>query len=574
MSFFFLTAILPVIVTGTFLFAENKAKLQERYTSLMRAAEMLVQERLKGDLEKLELIANQASFLSISEKMLQYLQSGKSRDLALTLNRLRDSRDLDIVALINSNGQIVESTAPFNDTSEASFKALINAALKGKSVGTIERLKMNKSSQAGLMYIAISPVFAEIDKGKQNKIIGALFIGQSFQSNNSFKQLSGHLSVLKLKVLDHLPASKLKQNIFQKTPFLSVSSKEENPLIQFKHYQGTVLPLKNYFQQTVAYLVIGVSQRIEEQLNYENITFSAIYLSVALLLITLAGFWFNHFFISPINKVAKACEEVVEGNLEAHVDEKSAKGEVQKTIKNFNQMISQLREDEQMRASFISALSHDLRTPLLAQKRVFELLEEAGQEAKDKTKSFLSALYKNNQHLLSMVNILVETYQYEAGKIKLVLEELDLNELMNECCAKLSPLAESKSIAIINTIGQIKFQADSQELKRVFINLISNAIENIPCKKQITLSANIDKNRLKIQIQDNGPGIAPEHLEHIFDRYYSVSLTKQKIGSGLGLYISKMIVEAHAGTIVVKSPTGQGTVFTINLPLQEEVSRK
>lgn len=228
-----------------------------------------------------------------------------------------------------------------------------------------------------------------------------------------------------------------------------------------------------------------------------------------------------------------------------------------------------LQENERLRSNFVSALTHDLRTPLIAQKRLIELLKDMGESGRDKQDFLMHGLEKNNENLLDMVNKLLETYQYVEGRIVLVLEQFNLVMLVEECFQEMKEIAEDKQIRLSNAIGVDLFPvtADRGLLKRVLINLIGNAIENIPEYCEITLSAHRHADSWGLCVADNGMGISSELLPNLFERYFPRSTGQhRKIGSGLGLFICKMIVELHEGEIKVESNVGQGATFCITIP--------
>lgn len=243
--------------------------------------------------------------------------------------------------------------------------------------------------------------------------------------------------------------------------------------------------------------------------------------------------------------------------------------ELQEANERLSETLGQLQESEQLRSTFISALTHDLRTPLVAQERAVELFLSNQSKIPPKLGELAEKLYKSNQGLLEMVNLLLETYQYEAGKITLLWEPVHLYQLVETCFSDVAALAESKQIKLTNLIPPDfpEIHGDTHQLKRVFMNLIGNALQNIPNGAYIQIQGYIDQGMVNLTVEDNGPGIPQEIRPHLFKRYYIGDQRNQKIGTGLGLYICKMIMEQHHGSITVESHTGQGTIFYLTLPI-------
>lgn len=233
-------------------------------------------------------------------------------------------------------------------------------------------------------------------------------------------------------------------------------------------------------------------------------------------------------------------------------------------------LLSQLKDSEEGRRNFISALTHDLRTPLMAEKRALEVIHSCKGEISSRLGVLTESLSQNNEDLLKLVNQLLESYQYEESEISLSEEAVNINTMITDCFLKLSSLADSKQIRLVNNSPKELngLFGDRYQLNRLFTNLISNAINNIPESSFVEVTAKESDDFIEILIQDNGQGISPELLPHLFERYHSGSRSSQKLGSGLGLSICKTIIELHQGRIQVESEQGQGTKFYIYLPKQ------
>ncbi|MBH8560841.1 HAMP domain-containing histidine kinase [Nostoc sp. CENA67] len=230
------------------------------------------------------------------------------------------------------------------------------------------------------------------------------------------------------------------------------------------------------------------------------------------------------------------------------------------------------------REDFVSRLTHDLRTPLVAADRMLDLFQqETFCKISPEMKQAIAVMIRSNQNLMQMVNTLLEVYRFEAGKKTLNWETCNLPEIIQEVVSELTPLASEKNLILkMDTSGLEPGKADAGvmmgdalEIRRVFNNLIGNAIKftdtggiTITISEQ---SANPQgKDWLTITVEDTGYGIAPEDQATIFERFRQGR--NKRSGSGLGLHLSSRIVEAHGGAIAVASQLGQGTVFTVQLP--------
>lgn len=233
----------------------------------------------------------------------------------------------------------------------------------------------------------------------------------------------------------------------------------------------------------------------------------------------------------------------------------------------------------EQREDFVSRLTHDLRTPLVAADRMLALFQqEVFGAIPPEMKEPIAVMIRSNQNLMQMVNTLLEVYRFEAGKKTLNLAKCNLTEIVIEVIDELNPIAIDKNLNLqLNThkLNQLENHrtivlGDRLELRRVFNNLIANAIK-FTDTGGIEVSISTDKNAIIIAIADTGYGIAADDQETIFERFRQGKNSKHnRVGSGLGLHLSQIIVEAHGGKVELCSELGKGSVFTIKLPKVNE----
>jgi two-component system, sensor histidine kinase and response regulator len=219
------------------------------------------------------------------------------------------------------------------------------------------------------------------------------------------------------------------------------------------------------------------------------------------------------------------------------------------------------------REDFVSRLTHDLRTPLVAADRMLTLFQQGALgELAPSMDEAVSIMIRSNQNLLTMVNMLLEVYRYEAGRKTLAFAPVNLGELLQEVVQELSPIAQDKSLKLaLEQSEPLTVKGDRMELRRVFTNLIGNAIKFTDAGAvTVRLEPQPQPAGVAIAIEDTGAGISLEDQQHLFQSFSQGS--HRKGGSGLGLQLSRRIVEAHQGQIEVSSEVGKGSVFTIQLP--------
>lgn len=233
--------------------------------------------------------------------------------------------------------------------------------------------------------------------------------------------------------------------------------------------------------------------------------------------------------------------------------------------------LAHLKASERNLTHFVSAMTHDLRTPLVAEQRALELiLVGESQTLSERAQGLLKSLTTNNHDLLKLVNQLLEGFHASEAKIALHKEPIPLNTLAEECLSAVGTLTHRKQLTLLNRIPDTlpMVLADAEQLKRVFGNLIGNAIEHIPHGGTIEIASQLKEDAVEVQVKDNGPGIPPAMLPHLFERYHAGAGMSRKIGSGLGLSICKTLVELHGGSIHAESKPGEGTCFCFTLPVE------
>lgn len=237
-----------------------------------------------------------------------------------------------------------------------------------------------------------------------------------------------------------------------------------------------------------------------------------------------------------------------------------------KTLKPIKDMV-----EEQNR--FVSDASHELRTPLTSLKTEIEVALREKSLKKNEARNLLLSNLEEVDNLEILSDNLIKLAQYQKGKNGLMITGLTLNEIVNEAVKKVAKLAKEKGIQIIDTTKDFSFYGEKTSLTEMLSIFLDNAIKYSPEKSKVSIGSEKVNGHILIRITDEGVGIAKKDLPHIFGRFYRAdqSRNKNKIaGYGLGLSIAKEIAERHKGDIKVESKIGQGTKFTISLPLTEK----
>ena len=240
--------------------------------------------------------------------------------------------------------------------------------------------------------------------------------------------------------------------------------------------------------------------------------------------------------------------------------------------------VSLQKEMDRLRDDFIATLTHDLRTPLLAAIQTLEFfLDGSLGEISDKQKTLLDTMKKSNEDMLGLVNALLEVYKYEAGKLSLCKTTFNLKSFIDECVGQVQAIADKKNITIeikYDGTQESEITADRNELRRVLLNLCGNALNHTNQGGQIEIGLLNKEGDLILNVKDNGIGIPKDDLKKLFKRFSQGTSQKRSAGTGLGLYLSRQIVEAHNGKIWAESQVGKGSVFSVLIPESLKVKEK
>ena len=243
------------------------------------------------------------------------------------------------------------------------------------------------------------------------------------------------------------------------------------------------------------------------------------------------------------------------------------KGKIQGAVAVMRDVTS-LRHLEQMRQEFVSNVSHELRTPLTSIKGFVETLLNGNLEDKELLERFLPIINAETDRMIALINDLLDLSRIESGKQPLNKGAVDMQRVFDDTVLLLQSKARDKQITLENNIYYpVIVEGDEKLLRQVALNLVDNGVKYTPEGGKVWIEAEQGLERVEFIISDNGLGIASEHLDRLFERFYRVDKGRARHmgGTGLGLAITKHIIDKHKGTIAVESRVGKGTKFRITL---------
>ena len=292
----------------------------------------------------------------------------------------------------------------------------------------------------------------------------------------------------------------------------------------------------------------------------------------SLVLAILISFWLSRQVVSPVKRMTQLSGEIAAGRYDKRVGQENqgdSTDELMQLANSFDQMAAQLEQTENKRRALIADISHELRTPLTAIKGFSEGLMDGVLSSDNST---FSQIHKEADRMQRLVADLQELSQIEAEGFSLEKRGVSISRIATEVFNKIAKQFADKQIAL-----ELEFPndlpavfADEDRIKQVLLNLLNNAWQYTDTKGEIRVSAKLVGTEVQIDVADNGLGIAHEHLGHVFDRFYRVDKSRSRKGggSGIGLAISKRLVEAHGGRIWAASEgLGKGAVFSFTLPI-------
>jgi signal transduction histidine kinase len=246
-------------------------------------------------------------------------------------------------------------------------------------------------------------------------------------------------------------------------------------------------------------------------------------------------------------------------------------GKVRQRTAELEEANRRLQELDRLKSEFVSTVSHEFRTPLTSIRSLSESLLAGEDVPGERRKQFLTIIAEESQRLSRMIKQLLDLSRIEAGRMEWRLDRLDLGGVVAHAVETNRALFEAKGVALVATSpsGPATVYADRDAMIQVLTNLLSNAAKFTPGGGRVAVRTTTDDNQAVVEVEDTGPGIPQDQIASIFEKFRQVgdTLTGKPEGAGLGLPISREIVQQHGGSLTVRSAPGQGSCFRVALPL-------
>jgi signal transduction histidine kinase len=301
----------------------------------------------------------------------------------------------------------------------------------------------------------------------------------------------------------------------------------------------------------------------------------------SLVLALVLGLLLSWSVVDPLRRTEERLTEIgagdFTGRLEiANRDEiGSLAAKVNRTSDELQRVYRELELTSEHKSQFLATMSHELRTPLNAIIGFSEVLhEQMFGELNERQLAYVDDVLEAGKHLLSLINDVLDLAKIEAGRTDLELSSVAIPEILSSAVSMLSERAGSGGIALAfdTEPKEITITADERRVRQIVFNLVSNAVKFTPSGGHVDISALAQDGRVEVAVTDTGPGIRPEDIETIFEEFEQSAAGHQAEGTGLGLPLSRKLVELHGGRLWVESEPGKGSTFRFTLPVRQEES--
>ncbi|NPV52661.1 MAG: HAMP domain-containing protein [Firmicutes bacterium] len=285
---------------------------------------------------------------------------------------------------------------------------------------------------------------------------------------------------------------------------------------------------------------------------------------------TLGGLFLSGRALGPIDRLTRLAQSISAEDLTRRLDMKLPNDEVGRLARTFNDMLERLDSAFRRERQFTADAAHELRTPLTVMKGNIDVTLARPRDSSEYVR-ILEEMETQVDRLAHLSENLLTLARGDTGKTAFHPERLDIVVLLDGLVEQVRPLADSKGIPVkLEGPDRLTLVGDQDQLVRLFINLLDNAIKYTPQGGEVSVTVASDGINAIIAVKDTGPGIGPEHIPYIFERFYRVDKARSRNegGSGLGLAIAKHIVQLHGGRIEVESEPGKGSTFIVRLPLR------
>ena len=276
----------------------------------------------------------------------------------------------------------------------------------------------------------------------------------------------------------------------------------------------------------------------------------------------------SSWYLSPIQQVRRGINQLAKGDFQTHVDEWNGEGEIAELQRSFNRLAKELDSTELLRSDFINTFSHEFKTPIVSIRGFAKQLKNPNLTEQQRSE-YIDIIISESDRLSNMSKNVLLLTKLENVEIVTGQTDYDLDEQIRTAILLLEKKWEEKNLSLDIDLDPIRIHANEEMVQHIWNNLIDNAIKFSPKGGLLFIACHptADGQSAVFTITDEGPGMSPEELTHIYDKFYQADPSRLTVGNGLGLSIVWKVINLCKGSIQVESEKGKGSAFTVTLPL-------
>ena len=320
---------------------------------------------------------------------------------------------------------------------------------------------------------------------------------------------------------------------------------------------ATVLSMNGFFEgRTIQKMVLGMAVR-----------------DVVLILLLLAavGLWVytvTHNATNPMAEISRAMRKIADGNYDVKLVTGEDGKEFAQLEKDFNAMVTQLKNNEYLHKDFSSNISHEFKTPLAIIKGYADLLQ-SDDLSEEERKLYSGQIAQESARLTSLTSNLLKLSSLDYNETHMKRSQFSLDEQIRQVVLAMEAKWSAKNIKMDLELKDIDFTGEEELMNQVWMNLIDNAVKFTPEGGKITVMTVKTKEQISVTVEDDGIGMSEETMNHVFEQFYRGDTENRYEGSGLGLSLVQRIVHLHGGSVLVESVQGSGSIFMVTLPVEQ-----
>ena len=327
-------------------------------------------------------------------------------------------------------------------------------------------------------------------------------------------------------------------------------------------------PLEAPDGRPIGWLQVARSLAPSEQASESLFVQIMLSLPLVVVLAAVVGYFLAGRALRPIDRITRTAQAMSAQDLTQRIEYEGPDDEVGRLARTFDQMLDRLQAAFERERRFTADASHELRTPLTVIKGRIDVTVSRPRTVQEYTHTLHDVARETNR-LIRLTNDLLFLTRLGQRSPSMQLQPVDLRDLLSAIVDQVRPLAEAKALELVEEVAPgLRLTGDPDHLIRLFLNILDNAIKYTPAGGRVTMRAVEESTTVRVTVRDTGPGIPPQHLPHLFERFYRVEADRSREtgGTGLGLAVAAEIARGHGGTLEVQSAVGQGTTCLIRLP--------